>query len=626
MTYSSTIDPNVPGNSGPLSSAQMRANFAAAKNDVNALAVLVGPGGSGGITALTGDATAGSDGLVTVKKINGQAPATVATSGSYNDLSGRPTLGTAASRDVGVASGVATLGLDGKVPSSQLPTVSSGSVTSVAGRNGAVTLTAADIGGLAPVATSGLFSDVAGPTNILLGPAISSILGGSVSGYALNADGTVSTLANAPAGIHLRRAIELRGSAIRGRRLFASIGKVRSRTGRARNMVISDSTAVGGTTAGIRWPDQTANMLQANGLNSNSNAKFGYYSSVIESRETVAGCTRDSTMISLGGPSLKMTQAGDKLTITPDTITSRATIWYIQNTGAGSFTLDYNGLGTITQSTAGTPGIGSITINASPGFTPYNVTWVSGQVNIIGWEAWDVNRSSFDILNASQGGSSTADWANTTSPWSWLNAAVAVAADVYTIVAGVNDTAGSTPLATYESRLQSMYNALSAATPNGSDVIIGTGLAQNTNDLVDTPNHTDSIAKQETYVNSTLKVAYNNNCLALDFYHGLGLYAERIIADPSTDNWVHGGTITYTCMAQILCTALVGDMDSARAIPAPRSPTAPATPRRTMPPDTYTTARKYWGGEGSARRCSWDRAPCMPRRTRRTTPSSVTAT
>lgn len=47
---------------------------------------------AGSITALTGDAEAGANGVVTVKKINGQAPAAVATTGSYADLTNKPVL------------------------------------------------------------------------------------------------------------------------------------------------------------------------------------------------------------------------------------------------------------------------------------------------------------------------------------------------------------------------------------------------------------------------------------------------------------------------------------------------------------------------------------------------------
>ena len=46
---------------------------------------------------------------------------TVAITGSYNDLSNKPTLGTAAALDAGVANGVATLDSTGKVPTSQIP-------------------------------------------------------------------------------------------------------------------------------------------------------------------------------------------------------------------------------------------------------------------------------------------------------------------------------------------------------------------------------------------------------------------------------------------------------------------------------------------------------------------------
>ena len=52
---------------------------------------------------------------------DGGTLAAVAISGAYNDLSGKPTLGSAAALAAGSASGVATLDGTGKVPTSQLP-------------------------------------------------------------------------------------------------------------------------------------------------------------------------------------------------------------------------------------------------------------------------------------------------------------------------------------------------------------------------------------------------------------------------------------------------------------------------------------------------------------------------
>jgi hypothetical protein len=92
--------------------------------------------------------------------------ATVATTGAYSDLSGKPTLGTAAALDVGTtALKVVQLDASAKLPAvdgSQLTNLPSAPVTSVAGKTGAVTLTASDISGLATVATTGAYSDLSG--------------------------------------------------------------------------------------------------------------------------------------------------------------------------------------------------------------------------------------------------------------------------------------------------------------------------------------------------------------------------------------------------------------------------------------------------------------------------------
>ncbi len=46
MTYSSTINPAIPATGSPMASAPLRAQFAAAQTDINALASLIGTGGS----------------------------------------------------------------------------------------------------------------------------------------------------------------------------------------------------------------------------------------------------------------------------------------------------------------------------------------------------------------------------------------------------------------------------------------------------------------------------------------------------------------------------------------------------------------------------------------------------
>lgn len=75
--------------------------------------------------------------------------ATVATSGAYADLSGRPTLGTAAALSVGTSAGnVVQLDGSGRLPAvdgSQLTGLASAPVQSVAGRTGVVVLSVTDV-------------------------------------------------------------------------------------------------------------------------------------------------------------------------------------------------------------------------------------------------------------------------------------------------------------------------------------------------------------------------------------------------------------------------------------------------------------------------------------------------
>lgn len=78
-----------------------------------------GVAGADAVTVAQSQVSGLSDALAA--KANAASLATVATSGAYGDLSGRPTLGTAAALDAGAASGVAQLDSGGKVPTSQLP-------------------------------------------------------------------------------------------------------------------------------------------------------------------------------------------------------------------------------------------------------------------------------------------------------------------------------------------------------------------------------------------------------------------------------------------------------------------------------------------------------------------------
>ena len=181
-----------------------------------------------GVISATGSVTsvAGKTGAVTLTASDVSGYATVATSGSYNDLSNTPVIPAAqVNTDWNSTTGVnqllnkptlanvATSGsytdLSNKPASYVLPVATtlilggvkqganvsidangfisaSGSVSSVAGKTGAVTLAAADVSGLSTVATSGSYTDLSNlptiPSAYILPVATAAVLGGVKQG------------------------------------------------------------------------------------------------------------------------------------------------------------------------------------------------------------------------------------------------------------------------------------------------------------------------------------------------------------------------------------------------------------------------------------------------------------
>ncbi|MEU6633821.1 hypothetical protein ABZ905_36965 [Streptomyces parvus] len=130
-----------------------------------------GPKGDTGDTGPQGPAGQNGEGSGTVTAVNAVQPdaagnvtlaATDVGAATASHTHTPASLGAVATSSVGVASGVASLGTDGKVPSAQLPTLADpNAVTSVNGKSGpTVTLTAADVSALA-TSTRGANSGVA---------------------------------------------------------------------------------------------------------------------------------------------------------------------------------------------------------------------------------------------------------------------------------------------------------------------------------------------------------------------------------------------------------------------------------------------------------------------------------
>jgi len=121
-------------------------------------------------TLLAGLLTAADKTLLDSLGVIAAALAPVATSGAYADLSGRPTLGNAAARNVGTAAGTVAAGDDARFTDARAPLPHTQLATSISDSTaaGRALFTAANVPaqqvllGLSPVALSGAYGDLSG--------------------------------------------------------------------------------------------------------------------------------------------------------------------------------------------------------------------------------------------------------------------------------------------------------------------------------------------------------------------------------------------------------------------------------------------------------------------------------
>lgn len=315
--------------------------------------------------------------------------------------------------------------------------------------------------------------------------------------------------------------------------------KVRSGADYARIVTIADSTGVA-TGSNSGWSDQIVNMLNTSGLApATSQARLGF--NVADSRVVLNNSwSADNSIVSIGGATWKATTNTNSIAITPAVQTDKCRIWYVTKSGNGVFSLDYSGLGTITQDTNAASGVGYVDITASLGSWTYNVKWSSGgQVNIIGYEAWNSNIAMVRMITGALGGTTTSDWAEASQPWSWLNALAVIAPDLYICAPGINDCTSSMDMARYNTNL----DAITAKLTPIADLYYATQLPANPNDTAGS--HFDSVNKQDAYAQNTRDHATRKSLPLLDIYSAYESYTEGNARGYYGDAWVHQSVTGY---------------------------------------------------------------------------------
>jgi hypothetical protein len=300
----------------------------------------------------------------------------------------------------------------------------------------------------------------------------------------------------------------------------SQLSKVKYGTGNARLCAVGDSTTFGGgTTAGNlianSYPTQLAALL---------NTTYGYktsWSACFGTGATTSGChnsdlrqvtgsdwAQDTSRLSLGGGTLRATTNGGtnggQVSITTLDTVDTFRLFYVVDSGQGTFTANIDGGTATLQSTSGTQGVGVLTLTAGAvAAHTLNYAWSSGgAVNIIGWDAYDSTSHKVIVENMGSFGTIASQLADRThaygggfsAPYQAVGCDLAITAD------GINDWAVGTSIPTFTTQMQ---NLITAEMGGGSDVALYSEIPSATS--------VASQATQSTYVEALRGLTLTNN-------------------------------------------------------------------------------------------------------------------
>ena len=338
----------------------------------------------------------------------------------------------------------------------------------------------------------------------------------------------------------------------------ASLARVKYGIGNALWLRLGDSTergynGVNGTNYLNSKTAYLSRMFNASGLNTHFNSTFGADAATAgvgsDNRVAVTGGFAGVGGNSLGGPMFLSSSTGT-ITFTVANPVDSFFIYYYQQPTAGSFsyTTTVGGV-TSAATTITTTGTASMKPIAVPVIglgigSTLTINWVSGQVFICGFWAYDSTRRWLQIDNCGYQGSTTAAWVGTTNAYDPIKAAVARPnIDLISICLGINDWDGLVPINTYIGNLQSLVTQSKAV----ADVILETPNPSQPGTI--SGSAPPPTATQQLYASAIIGLAVANNIPVVDNFNNIGSWASLNALGGMSDN-LHCTGLGYGKCAQ----------------------------------------------------------------------------
>lgn len=343
-----------------------------------------------------------------------------------------------------------------------------------------------------------------------------------------------------------------------------AMAKVRAGTGRGRLLLVGDSTTMGGGagTSGqtnlvgaqannrtmalaarlsaLGVPTQTHSFMgdQYCGKTSVTYAQYDPRLSLGTNWQELSSSNYEV----LGGYMFRNTSTSGVLGFTPTAPIDHFTVYYLQNAGLGSATVNVDGgasLGTINE--AGAAQITSQTFSVTRGSHQIQIVGATATFYLLGIVAWDSTIPAIDIITCGMWGATSADFANTANFWNpgSANAMTFLGQDAAILQFTINDSNGGlSQLPAYQTNMTAVVGALKST----GDLLIESGIPSNTSQA------TDGVTLA-AFVATCQNLAAVNGCNFLDIGARYGSYATANALGWMFDS-VHANAVGYQDVAQ----------------------------------------------------------------------------
>lgn len=320
---------------------------------------------------------------------------------------------------------------------------------------------------------------------------------------------------------------------------------------------INGTTLLGADMKALSWPTQLARRLTSLGFNTcteNYFTDFGFGASAptYDTRFVLGSWIfSNPTNSCFCGSTIQATATtASPASFTPATNTDTCEVYYLTAPYMGVFNWNVDGGANTTQSATTTQGVGKLTINAgSVGAHAYNFTWASGgQVNIIGFCAYDSTKKPINILNAGRAGTTvlqTISLANGLSSSGINQQFAALAPSLIIVQLGINDWRGPSDLTTFQTNLGQII----AAKPATAGMIWLSPLNSSTS--------VTAQATQDQYTSLIRSAATAAGMPYVDISQRNGGYAGASGAGMMNADGIHGNAYLYGDEANLLTNLLL---------------------------------------------------------------------